>query len=175
MDYYLLTADGEQAGPYSLDQVRSLWETGRVTLETPYWVSGMAEWGSLRKLEFSLRSSQLALPAPASVPSTQSHDSIVDLVGLSAYYQEEFGKIHVSRESYQGKWNWAAFCFGGLWALVKGLWLSLIVCVVCSFVISSLTCGMGLFPMCVIYAFVYGFRGNYMYYCAYVKHRQIAF
>ena len=41
---------------------------------------------------------------------------------LSPYYQQEFSQITASGEIYKGKWNWAAFFFGGLWALTKGAW-----------------------------------------------------
>ena len=45
-----------------------------------------------------------------------------DLSYFPAYYQEEFRRIFESREQYTGKWNWAAFLFGTLWAITKGLW-----------------------------------------------------
>jgi hypothetical protein len=88
-----------------------------------------------------------------------------DFPGLSRYYQDEFNKIYKSGESYKGKWNWAAFFFGAIWALTKGLWLALIICVV----VSILTLGIA----DIIYAFIFGVRGNYMYYSAYVKDKQL--
>ena len=39
------------------------------------------------------------------------------------YYREEFRRIYESGENYKGKWNWAGFLFGAIWALTKGLWL----------------------------------------------------
>jgi RNA polymerase subunit RPABC4/transcription elongation factor Spt4 len=88
-----------------------------------------------------------------------------DFSGLSQYYQDEFTKIYKSNESYKGKWNWSAFLFGALWALTKGLWLSAVICLF----VCLLTAGIAGF----IYWFIYGARGNYMYYCAYVKKKQL--
>jgi hypothetical protein len=84
---------------------------------------------------------------------------------LPLYYQEEFKKILESNESYKGKWNWAAFFFGAIWALTKGLWVAPVICVAASI----FTWGVA----GVIYWFVFGARGNYMYYCIYVKNKQL--
>jgi hypothetical protein len=97
--------------------------------------------------------------AVATFPATQSI-----WPDLSPYYQEEFRRIQESGETYKGRWNWAAFLFGALWALVKGAWLSAIICIV----VSMITFGFGGF----VFWFIYGARGNYIYYCARVKGRQ---
>jgi ribosomal protein L40E len=83
---------------------------------------------------------------------------------LDEYYKIEFQKIKESKEAYKGKWNWAAFFFGPLWALTKGAWLSAVVC----FVICIATFGF----VGIIYWFVYGIRGNYIYYCVHEKNSQ---
>lgn len=88
-----------------------------------------------------------------------------DFSGLIPYYKEEFTRIHESNESYKGKWNWAAFFLGPIWALTKGVWLSVIICIL----ISVVTGGVG----GIIYWFVFGFRGNYMYYARHVKDKQL--
>src|ERR1700757_4490573 len=36
-----------------------------------------------------------------------------EFAGYSRYYQQEFKNIKSSGEAYKGKWNWAAFSFGG--------------------------------------------------------------
>ncbi len=84
---------------------------------------------------------------------------------LPSYYQEEFRKISESNEAYRGKWNWAAFFFGPLWALTKGIWLASIICIV----VAVITAGIG----GIIYWFAFALRGNYQYYCSYVKNRQL--
>jgi len=88
-----------------------------------------------------------------------------DFSGLSHYYQDEFKKIYESDESYRGKWNWAAFFLGAIWALTKGVWLAPVICIVASI----FTYGI----VAVIYWFIFGARGNYMYYCTYVKNKQL--
>ncbi len=83
---------------------------------------------------------------------------------LPLYYQEEFRKIQQSGERYTGKWNWEAFFFGGFWAISKGLWKSGLV----SIVGACLTGGV----VAVIYWFIFGARGNYMYYRKVVKRQE---
>jgi hypothetical protein len=97
-------------------------------------------------------------PTPNSAPvaSSQAAVSAANYVGLSDYYQREFSLIESSRERYQGKWNWSAFLFGGIWALTKGLWVPALI----AFVGSIFTGGL----VGLIYWFIFGARGNYMYY-----------
>lgn len=91
----------------------------------------------------------------------------LDFSNLDSYYQAEFTKIYESNEAYKGKWNWFAFLFGGIWALTKGVWISPLAV----FLLSIFTLGI---PG-IIYWIVCGFRGNYMYYNAYVKNKQLFF
>lgn len=86
---------------------------------------------------------------------------------LPPYYQQEFKKIMDSNGSYTGKWNWAAFLFSPLWGLSKGLWLSAVVWLGST----VFTAGVG----ALIYCFVYGFRGNNMYFNKIVKDKQAMF
>ena len=88
-----------------------------------------------------------------------------DFPGLPDYYQREFRKIYETSESYKGQWNWAAFFFGPLWALTKGVWLAPVIC----FIAAVVTWGIG----GVVYWVVFGARGNYMYYAAHAKHKQV--
>jgi ribosomal protein L40E len=90
---------------------------------------------------------------------------VEDFAGFPVYYQQEFKKIKASSEAYKGKWNWAAFLFGGIWALTKGLWLPTLIC----FIGAIFTGGI----VGVAYWFVFGARGNYMYYCKEIKHRDL--
>jgi len=98
--------------------------------------------------------------APASsigaVPFPQVQKQGTNFAWLSDYYQSDFRMIESSGERYQGKWNWAAFFFGAIWALTKGLWVPALIC----FVGSIFTGGIA----GVIYWFIFGARGNYMYY-----------
>ena len=103
------------------------------------------------------------LLSPPSQPPVRS--SVPNWSGLSTYYQTEFRKIYESGESYKGKWNWAAFLFGGIWALTKGVWLPVVICIVASIVTGGIA---GL-----VYWIIFAARGNYMYYSAQTKGKQI--
>jgi hypothetical protein len=100
-----------------------------------------------------------AVPATSAAvapgPARPVH-SAANFPGLSGYYRQEFAQIESSGERYQGKWNWAAFFFGALWALSKGLWVPALV----AFVGSIFTGGI----VGLIYWVIFAARGNYMYY-----------
>jgi len=90
-----------------------------------------------------------------------------DFSYLPAYYRAEFKKIHESNEAYKGRWNWSACVFNFLWAFQKGLWLSGSICLI----VSILTGGIA----GIIYSLVYGIRGNYIYYSAHAKNKQMPY
>jgi hypothetical protein len=94
--------------------------------------------------------------SPAVPLPVQPLVSAPNYIGLSEYYRQEFSMIENSGERYQGKWNWAAFLFGGIWALTKGLWVPALI----AFIGAIFTGGI----VGVIYWFIFGARGNYMYY-----------
>src|SRR5438093_971260 len=74
-----------------------------------------------------------------SAPLPTDTASAPNLTHFPAYYRDEFRRIYESREQYTGKWNWAAFLFGSIWAFVKGLWLATVV----SIVVGLATGGLG--------------------------------
>jgi hypothetical protein len=116
-------------------------------------------------------------PGVAVAPQTQYYaQSTPDyrFARFSPYYQQEFGQITASGEIYKGKWNWAAFFFGSLWALTKGAWATFLVHFAIVLVLGGITCGWGL-PLIVVFPIIYGLRGNYIFYCAAVKNKQIVF
>jgi len=88
-----------------------------------------------------------------------------DFSNLPQYYQDEFRKIFESNETYKGKWNWAAFGFGPIWALTKGVWVAPLIDIVGA----SATLGV----VGVIYWFIFAIRGNYMYYSYIAKNKQL--
>lgn len=88
----------------------------------------------------------------------------LDFSSLPVYYQKEFQKIYNSNETYKGSFNIWGVLFGIFWAFYHGLWLSAIVAII----VSICTAGVG----GVIYWFIYGFRGNYIFYRSYVKGKQ---
>ena len=105
--------------------------------------------------------------------NTQKRSPLI-LTGLPKYYQIEFIKIHETNEAYKGsnwyQFNGVAFLFGPLWALIKGIWLAPLI----SFIVVSITTVIGIpWLGAIFYWFIFARRGNYMYYCAYVKKKQI--
>ena len=48
-----LLVNGDQRGPYLLDQIRSMWSSGSLTADTLWWVSGMTEWAQIQTLPLS--------------------------------------------------------------------------------------------------------------------------
>lgn len=89
----------------------------------------------------------------------------IDFSSLPKYYQDEFNRIYESNEKYKGKWNWAAFLFGPIWALTKGAWLPSVIDIVAAILTSGIAG--------VIYWFIFAIRGNFMYYSSYVKSKQL--
>jgi hypothetical protein len=73
---------------------------------------------------------------------------------LSPYYAREFQRI---REGKRARFNWAAFVFGVLWCVYRGLWLTALGGLVAIVV----TGGIGA-PFLWLF---WGWRGNYLYYC----------
>ncbi|MBE6094758.1 MAG: zinc-ribbon domain-containing protein [Schwartzia succinivorans] len=90
---------------------------------------------------------------------------------LDPYYQNEFQKIYESGETYKGHFNIYAFMGCSIWALVKGATTSGIVTLVLSVPTAIFTFGLSL----LLLPLLYGFRGTYIYYNAYVKNSQIVF
>lgn len=91
---------------------------------------------------------------------------------MPPYYQQEFTKIAESGETYKGKWNWAAFWFGPIWALTKGAWQSALIHIGVNGLILAVTCGFGA-PVLIIGSIIYGIRGNYIYYYASQHNKQL--
>lgn len=90
--------------------------------------------------------------------SKETTDYKLNSAGISQYYQDEFERIKSSDGQYKGKWNWAAFFLGVLWAFYKGMWqIGLVV-----FIISFITSWSYIIPL-LLWVFL-GFRGNYLYY-----------
>jgi hypothetical protein len=71
MDYYLQTKDGQQAGPYSLNQMKAFWASGQITLTTPYWTSGMSGWYPVRAIEKLLAAQTPSVTPPVAVQTPE--------------------------------------------------------------------------------------------------------
>ncbi len=56
-----LIVDGQQTGPYSVDQVRSFLRENKISPQTPAWHEGLTDWGSLEAI-------LAAFPTPVATP-----------------------------------------------------------------------------------------------------------
>ncbi len=117
------------------------------------------------------QSSTTSAPPPSAhgSPVIPQETRTLDFSGmpwLSAYYRREFQKIFETQETYQGRWNWAAFFFGGIWALTKGLWAPVLLCVVISVPLGGI-------PAILFWAY-FAARGNFLYYKKVVKQQSAA-
>lgn len=71
---YLLK-DGEQAGPFTAHQLRSMWDAGAVTADTPFWREGMESWQTLALIQKELEPVQTPPPlrmVPPPLPQPQA-------------------------------------------------------------------------------------------------------
>jgi len=103
--------------------------------------------------------------AAAAAPALVRGSAPPSFAGLSNYYQQEFSKIYNSNEQYKGTFNWAAFFFGPLWALTKGLYVAAII----AFVAAAATGGF----LGLVAGAVFGARGNWFFYNLFVKGKQL--
>lgn len=53
-DSYLLLINGQQSGPYTINQMRTMWQNGTINAGTAYWQAGMAQWQSLANIRYFL-------------------------------------------------------------------------------------------------------------------------
>ena len=68
MDEYYLLQDNEQRGPFTLNQLRTLWRSGKITGETLYSQPGFEEWMPLSDL-----AEWLAVPSPVRAPASSAN------------------------------------------------------------------------------------------------------
>jgi hypothetical protein len=63
MNYYLWQNE-TQTGPFTENQLKTMWSGGQLTINSLYWQEGMPEWSTLADLQ------QLLDATPAAPPST---------------------------------------------------------------------------------------------------------
>ena len=69
---YYLRQNEQQAGPYTIDQVRSMWQAGTITAHTLYWLEGAASWETLTNLLNVLEPQAVQLYSqPPAIPTRQ--------------------------------------------------------------------------------------------------------
>jgi hypothetical protein len=68
MEYFLLKPDGEQMGTFSIEQVRTMLNTGFIDRDTRYWHEGATEWIPVDRIDESLQFEPPARAPVATVP-----------------------------------------------------------------------------------------------------------
>jgi hypothetical protein len=67
METYHLVIRGQQAGPFSLEQIRQMLARGEIQPEQPAWRQGMSDWKPLSQL-LSVHGGAMPPPLPAGAP-----------------------------------------------------------------------------------------------------------
>jgi TM2 domain-containing membrane protein YozV len=53
-DTYLLVINGRESGPYTINQMKAMWQSGTINAGTAYWQTGMTQWQSLANIRHFL-------------------------------------------------------------------------------------------------------------------------
>ncbi|MBL9160697.1 MAG: DUF4339 domain-containing protein [Verrucomicrobiales bacterium] len=77
MNTYRIIKNGEERGPYTFEQLRSMWSSGQLTADTLYWQEGMPEWKSIDGLGLDLAIQPISSPQPSAalqpIPTYKHH------------------------------------------------------------------------------------------------------
>lgn len=55
-DTYFLYVNNTKSGPYTVNQMKSMWQAGSINLGTHYWQPGMADWQPLAQIRHFIES-----------------------------------------------------------------------------------------------------------------------
>tara|TARA_B100000029_G_scaffold89527_1_gene79237 strand:- start:102 stop:803 length:702 start_codon:yes stop_codon:yes gene_type:complete len=80
MDKYYISVDNEWKGPYALSQLRKMWDSGTITMDTQYTTDSMDGWAEIsevldNKEENPLRAATPEASAPPPKQSTEPESS----------------------------------------------------------------------------------------------------
>jgi hypothetical protein len=92
-------------------------------------------------------------------------EETTERTGLSEYYLSAFKKIDANNGGFTPIFNWAAFLFGALWYLYKGMWAKGLIMLALGFLLAGLP-----FLFFWIYCAI---AGTYDYYLLTVKKKQL--
>src|SRR5262249_39341966 len=90
-DSFYLMLDGQRRGPYTVNQLRTMWQSGRLTSGTYYWQTGMANWQPLANIQVFLDS-----------PPPQGQQFIVNQVNAPVPYPPQYMQMPLSSRSRAG-------------------------------------------------------------------------
>ena len=92
-DTYFLLLNGQQSGPYTVNQMRSMWQSGTINAGTHYWQEGMPTWQALANIRHFL-------DAPAGNAGNQIIVNQVSQVNQTAFAQPMMAYSPKSRGTF---------------------------------------------------------------------------
>jgi hypothetical protein len=92
-------------------------------------------------------------------------DFTAEITDLSEFYKNAFNKIDANNGRFTVVFNWAAFLFGALWYLYKGMWQKGLIMIAVGFLLAGLP-----FFFFWIYCSI---AGTYDYYLLTIKKKQL--
>ena len=102
MDQYLIFQNGEQKGPFTLLQLRAMWSSGAITVQTLYWQEGQPDWLPLESILQHLENYPVS-PAVVAQQTPVSHER--NTPPLSTFSQEVvLWKGRPAYLNYFGSW-----------------------------------------------------------------------
>ncbi len=123
---YYLWLNEAQAGPYTLQQVQSMWNEGHITALTLFWQEGNADWQPLSTI---LSTIEPSIPA-ALLEKTAVVPTVQQILIKKAHPQTTANSAPalVSAESHVEQVEWTGYPTWWKWASLLGL--ALVLCLV---------------------------------------------
>ena len=79
MEKYYIVVNGEKKGPYALSQLRKMWDSGAITMDTKYASEGMEGWAEIGDL--MVPPSKPATPQPVPIMPPLKSDEKEEVKG----------------------------------------------------------------------------------------------
>jgi hypothetical protein len=165
---YYLWINEAQAGPYTLQQLQSMWNAGQITALTPYWQEGKPEWLTLNDLLAELEPGTPAAPLTQdTVVIPQFEQKILQKVGKppetapppAATLPGQIPAEQVLWEGHPTLWKWAGLVSFGMVLVLATVMLFV-------FPVPDLPMLFNLVPLLIavlIFGYVYLSRGSIKY------------
>lgn len=88
MHSWYIAVNGQQQGPFSVDQIQQGIQTGHYTVDTLVWRDGFADWTAIAKVSELQQSSPGSIPPPPTNSGIQAHEIDYEIFGHEMQYVE---------------------------------------------------------------------------------------
>jgi hypothetical protein len=102
---YYLWLNEAQAGPYTLQQVRSMWGAGKITALTLYWQEGKADWQPLGDIISEIETEHATSPMAGGTALPPSNPGAPSAPGITPG-QAAPEQVHWTGHPTWWKWGW---------------------------------------------------------------------